>query len=186
MTVVLNFYWRVDTQCHQDFFSLAMGTMNDQGDVLPRLGTGAETGEVEHFTAVELERLSAHAYFELTGQDSHTDEIAAVYALEALRNYCADPKESRALRRPVARTARAIFLPGEDYEGGASRLILHSCIIDTQLFAAWLKSRDAAFSAREHEVLDAHVGERPPGHHAIIPAARAVTVKIRDRHALLL
>ena len=115
MTVVLNFYRRIDTQRYQDFFTLAVSTMNDQRDILPRLRVGAETNEVENFTAVELERLGAHAFLELARQNSHADEIAAMYTLEALCNYCADPEELRALRRPVTRTARTIFLPGEDY-----------------------------------------------------------------------
>jgi hypothetical protein len=160
--------------------------VNDQGNILPRLGVGTETGEVEHFTAVELERLSIRAFFELTGQDSHADEIAPVYPLEALRHDRADSQEARALGRPVARTARAVLLPGEDYEGGPGRLIPHGRVINAQCFAARLQSRDPALGAGGHEVLDAHVGERPAGHHAIIPAARAVAVKIRDRHALLL
>src|SRR5207249_9788915 len=115
VAVVLNFYRSVDAQRHRDFFAAAVGAVNHQGNILPRLGVGAETDEVKHFTAVELESLSIRAFFELTGQDSHADEIAAVYTLEALRHDRADSQEARALGRPVARTARAVLLPGEDY-----------------------------------------------------------------------
>ena len=49
-----------------------------------------------------------------------------------------------------------------------------------------LQYRDAAFGARHHQVLDAHVGERAAHHHPVVAAPRAVGVEILDCDAVLL
>ena len=51
---------------------------------------------------------------ELQRQHAHADEVGAVDALEALGDHRAHAEQPRALRRPVARRAGAVFLAGED------------------------------------------------------------------------
>ena len=56
----------------------------------------------------------------LQRQHAHVDEIAAMDALEALREHRLDAEQQRALRRPVARRARAVFLAGDDHQRHAA------------------------------------------------------------------
>ena len=51
---------------------------------------------------------------ELQRQHAHADEVRAMDALEALRDDRLDAEQLRALRRPVARAAGAVFLAAED------------------------------------------------------------------------
>ena len=53
-------------------------------------------------------------------QHAHADEVGAMDALEALGDHRAHAEQLRALGRPVARGACAVFLAGEDDERHAS------------------------------------------------------------------
>jgi hypothetical protein len=86
--------------------------------------------------------------------------------------------------RPIARTARAVFLPGQTISGVALR-VFHGRVEDAHLLAAGLEFRHAALGAGHHQVLDAHVGERAARHDAVVAAARAVAVEINKIDAVL-
>ena len=58
------------------------------------------------------------AGLELQRQHAHVDEIAAVDALEALGDHRLDAEQQRALRRPVARRSRAVFLARDESRSG--------------------------------------------------------------------
>src|SRR5204862_1227487 len=100
-----------------DFLLPAVGASDAERQVLARRDLPAvEADDVEDLRAVEAERLRVGVLLELERQHAHADEVRAVYALEALGDDGAHAEEKRPLRGPVARTARAVLLTGEDDE----------------------------------------------------------------------
>ncbi len=103
---------------------------------------------------------------------------------------CAITAFTPSRRVPFAAQSRElpvpVFLAGNHDQRHALRLILHRRVVDAHALAVGLMNRDAAFDARHHQVLDAHVGERAAHHHFMIAAPRAVAVEVRDVDALLL
>src|SRR5258708_3566592 len=87
-------------------------------DVLARFDL-ADAGDGEALAAVEAEARRAIAVAELEREHAHADEVRTVDALEAFGDYGANAEQQRALGRPVARAASAIFLAGDDHEGRA-------------------------------------------------------------------
>src|SRR3972149_5517626 len=67
------------------------------------------------------------------GQAPHPPEVAAVEALVALGDDDADAEQQRALGRPVARGAAAVFLAREDGEGRARGLVALGGVGDVHL-----------------------------------------------------
>src|SRR5919205_843306 len=106
--------------------------------------------------------------------------------LETLRNHRFDTEQSRSFRSPVARTAGAVLLTGDDYERDIFRLITHRRIVDAHTFPVRLIDRHAAFDAGHHQVFDAHVRERAAHHHFMITTPRAVAVEVFDIDATFL
>ena len=134
--------------------------------------------------------LPARPLLEHQRQHAHADEVRAVDALEALRDDGAHAEELRALGRPVARRAGAVFAPREHDERNLLRLIAHRRVIDRQTLAGGLHDRQAALDhvARlvlHHLVLDADIGERAAHHHFVIAAAGAVLVEVDRPHLML-
>src|SRR5215468_5677521 len=187
--VVINLNRSINAQLDRNLFFGPAGAMNDQRDILLRLDPAAESDDVEGFRAEEVERLRADAFFELQRQYAHSDQVAAVNPFEALSDDRAHAQQARAFRRPIARTARAVFLTGDHDQRRAFGLILHRRVVDAHLLAGAIllaiMLRHTAFRAGNHQILDAHVGERAARHHAIIAAARAVAVEIADLDAAL-
>ena len=95
--------------------------------------------------ALEAERLPRRAFLEHQRQHAHADQIRAMDALEALRDHGADAEQTRALRRPVARGAGAVFLAGEHHERHLLLLVLHRGVVDRHLLAVGIVLGDAAF-----------------------------------------
>src|SRR5215470_10336204 len=184
MPVVIDLDRRIYAQLHRNLFSGAVRAAYDQLDILLRLDPAAEPGDVEGFRAVEVERLRADAFFELQRQHAHSDQVAAVNALEALGDDRSHAQQSRPFRRPIARAARAVLLAGDYDQRRPFGLILHRGVVDAHLLAARIMSRHAAFHAGDHQVLDAHVGERAARHDAVVAATRAVAVEVGHVDAL--
>src|SRR5439155_8385521 len=88
-----------------------------------------------------------------------------------------------ALRRPVARTPRAVFLAREHDEWCALLLIAHRRVVDRHLLARREVARPPAFLLGEL-VAQANVRERPADEYLVIPATRAVLVEVDRLHAL--
>jgi hypothetical protein len=78
----------------------------------------------------------------------------------------------------------------EDERRRAFGDVFHRRVVDRHLLAARLEQREPAFLAaaagqrRDHQVLDAHVGEGAAHHHLVVAAARAVAVEVRLLHAV--
>src|SRR5690606_33854216 len=85
----------------------------------------SEPDDVERLAAVEAEARGRIVAEELQRQHAHADQVRAVYALEALGEDRAHAEQRRALRRPVARGARAVFLAGDHDERRAVLLVAH-------------------------------------------------------------
>ena len=68
--------------------------------------------DVDHLVATQAEAVHRVAGLELQRQHAHADQVAAVDALEALGDHRLDAQQLRALGRPVARRAGAVFLAG--------------------------------------------------------------------------
>ena len=148
--------------------------------------------DVEGLVAVDAERLPRVARLELQRQHAHADQVRAVDALEALRDHRLDAEQLRALGGPVAARAGAVLLAAEDDRRRALGHVLHRRVVDEHLLARGLEQRHAAFLARavgagrDHQVLDAHVGEGAAHHHVVVAAARAVGVEVGLGDAVLL
>src|SRR5262249_35008975 len=126
----------------------------------------------------QAERLPGGPFREHERQYAHADQVRAVDALEAFGDHRPDAEEPRALRRPVARGASAIFLPREDHERHALARVADRRVVYRQMLAGRIVHGDAAFDALYHHVLDAVVGERPAHNHLVIAARRAVGVEV--------
>ena len=88
---------------------------------------------------------------------------------------------------PLAAQSRELPVPyswpAKITSGTPSALVPHRGVVDRHLLAVGLVARHAALDARDHEVLDAHVGEGAARHDAVVAAARAVAVEVRRRDA---
>src|SRR5207253_7969946 len=82
-------------------------------DVTARFQALRDAGDLVALAAGEAERGGAGAGLELERQHTHVDEIAAVDPLEALGDHRGHAEEQRALRGPVARRSRSVFLAGD-------------------------------------------------------------------------
>src|SRR5690606_34600465 len=68
-------------------------------------GAGIQFGNpcnVEHFRAGQAQRFSSLPFGILQGQDAHAQQVGAMYAFIGFGNDSPDPKQDRALGRPVA------------------------------------------------------------------------------------
>jgi hypothetical protein len=144
VAVVLDLVQRIDAALHDDAVDLAVGTLDGDGDIHARLDAAGDAGDVEDLRAVQLQRLARHAVLELQRQHAHADEVRAVDALEALDHHGLDAEQPRALRRPVARRAGAVFLAGDDDQRHAILLVAHRRVVDRHLLARRLVPGDAA------------------------------------------
>src|SRR5947208_8590786 len=115
--VVIHLDRRVDAQEERDFLHAAVGPPDHQRRVLLRPDLFLDAADVDDFVALDAQRSDRVAALELEGKHAHADEVRAMDALEALHDHRAHPQEQRALRRPVARAARAVFLAAEDHGG---------------------------------------------------------------------
>src|SRR5262245_12607354 len=182
--VVIDLDRRIYAQLHRDLFSGPVRAAYDQRDILLRPDPAVESDDVESFRAVEVERLRADAFFELQRQHAHSDQVAAVNPLEALGDDRAHAQQPRPLRRPITRTASAVLLARDYDQRRPFRLILHRRVVDAHLLAVRIMLRHAAFHAGDHQILDAHVGERAPRHDAVVAATRTVAVEVGHIDAL--
>src|SRR5579863_6343287 len=134
MLVVLEFLGSVDAQAHVELGGLpAVGRGHHfhgfrRAAVQPR--------DFEGLLAGEPEALSVLTFLELQRQHAHADQIGAVNALETLGDHRLYAQEHRALGRPVARAAGAVFLAREDDQRSARRLVLDRGVEDGHLLAA--------------------------------------------------
>src|SRR5690606_23912552 len=119
----------------------------------------------------ETQAVRSFALLELQGQHAHADEVAAMDALERLRDDGFDAEHERALRGPVARRTRAILFAGKDDQRHAFRLVLFGSIEDGHLLAVWKMAGDAALGSRCELVAQADVRERATHHHLVVAAA---------------
>src|SRR6185369_17449025 len=105
--VVINLDRRIDPERDRNLFTLATRTMNHKRHILPRLDARLNPEQIKRLRAVEFQRSRTHIFSELARQHTHSDEVAAMNTLEALRNHGLHAEETCSLRRPVARAARA-------------------------------------------------------------------------------
>src|SRR5215510_10101387 len=109
-----------------------------------------------------------------------------MYSLEAPTDHRANSKQSRSLRCPITRAARAVLLTGKHYQRHTLGQIFHRRVVNAHLLAVGVMHRHAALCSGDHEVLDPHIGKRPASHHPIVSSTRAVAVEVRNRNASLL
>ncbi len=113
-------------------------------------------------------------------------------ALETARDHRFHAEQLRALGRPVAARPGAVFLAAEDDRRRAFGHVAHRRVVDEHFLAGRLKQRDAAFFPRtvglrrNHQVLDADIGERAAHHHVVVTAARPVRIEVGALHAVVL
>ena len=106
-------------------------------------------------------------------------------ALEAFDDHRFDSQQERALGRPVAGGAGAVFLAAEDHQRHTLGLVAHGRVVDRHLVAGRQVLRHAAFDIVQHLVPDADVGEGAAHHDFMVAAAGAVAVEILLLHLVL-
>src|ERR1700721_939955 len=99
----------------------------------------------DRLVALQSKRDPRGSLFEHAGQYAHADEIGAMDALEALRDHRAHAEQLRALGRPVARGARAVFAAREHDERNFLALISHRGVVDPHPLPGWIMEGVAAF-----------------------------------------
>src|SRR5436305_6476557 len=105
-------------------------------------------------------------------------------SLIALSDDYSYSQEQRPFRRPVARRARAIFFPGNNYKRHAFRNIFFGRVENWHLRPVRQVLREAAFQARDHLVAQSHVGKCPAHHHFMISAPRSVRIELSRLDAM--
>src|ERR1700742_3093246 len=106
-------------------------------------------------------------------------------ALVAFGDDGAHSQQTRALCRPVARGAGAVFFSSENDERCFAFGILYAGVEDAHLFALGQQAGDAAFGSGSELVAQANVGEGSTDHDFMIAAARAVGVEVGWLDAVL-
>ena len=87
---------------------------NLNGHLSTRPETLGQTIYGDFLIAHEAQCPPAFAFLELQGDDAHANQVGAMNALEALRDYGTHAQEFCALGGPVARGAGAVFLAGKN------------------------------------------------------------------------
>ena len=191
MLVVFDFDGRIDAACHGDIFPLAVGASNTKDQILLRLEGRPQAEHVEGFGPIELEGLAANSFLELQRQHTHADKVGAVNALEALRYDGSNPEQGRAFGRPIARTARSVFLPRDDHQRRATLLVNGRRVVNGYWLAGLHAGRrhkypgHPALGSGCHQVLDPHISESASGHNAIISSPRSVAVELLEWNAII-
>ena len=106
--------------------------------------------------------------------------------LIGLGNHGLHAQQAGTFRSPVTAGAGAVFLAGNDHQGGVLFLILHGRIVDRHLLAGGDVFGESTLNAVQHLVPDAHVGEGATHHHLVIAPAGTVGVEILRFHSPLL
>ena len=101
---------------------------------------------------------------------------------KAFSNHGLDAEQIGALRRPVARRTRAIFLATNHHQRHAFILVAHRGGVDRRHIARRIMLGNAAFHARDHFIPDTRIGEGAAHHHLMVAAPRAIAVEIRLTH----
>src|SRR5690606_17548983 len=117
---------------------------------------------------------------------AHAHQVAAVDALEALRDDGPHAQEEGTLGGPVPGTARAVLLAGDDHHRDAGLLVLHGRLVDRHLLAGGQVAGPAALLARHQLVAEPDVGKGAPHHDLVVAPAGPVGVEIPGRNAPLL
>src|SRR3954447_19513278 len=152
--------------------------------LLARVERLGDPGDRELLVALEAQGLRALAVGELQRKHAHPDQVRSVDALEALGDHRPDAEQRRALRRPVTRRARAIFLAGEHHERRVLLDVGPRGVVDRHDFIVLLG--EAALLAVGELVAQADVGERAAHHHLVVAAPRPVGVEVALGDAVLL
>ena len=154
-----------------------VGVADGAGHHGERLQIAREPRDRDRLVALQPERPAVVAVGELERDHPHADEVRAMDALEALGDHRLDPEQRRALRRPVARRAGAVFDAADDDERHPALLPGHRRVEDRGLLAVRPEGV-AALDPVEHLVADADVGEGAAHHHLVVAAPRAVGVEV--------
>ena len=186
MLVIVHLDRRVDADDHRHLVRCPAAPMDAQRGLLPRAERPLDARDVERLRPVERERLRVRPLLELQREHAHADEIGAMDSLEARHHDRADAQKLRPLRGPVAGASRAVLVTADDDQRRVVLRVSHRRVVDREPLVRWIVHRHSAFDARHHQVLDAHVRERPARHHPVIAAARAVAVEVLDLDAVLL
>src|SRR5699024_6519238 len=170
VSVVLDFLRRFQAYAGLEggFLAFRVGGL----DVDFLFGAVGQAGDVEGLGAVQAQAFGVFAVNEGQRQHAHADQVGAVDALVAFGNHGLDAEQARALGRPVARGAGAVFLAGNDNQRRAVVAVLHGRVIDRHDFLVGEVGGETAFGAFGNLVFDAHVGEGAAHHDFMVAAAR--------------
>ena len=139
-----------------------------------------EPSDAEGVVRGQAQRFARVTALELQRQHAHANEVRTVDAFEAFDDHRAHTQQDRALRRPVAAGAGAVFLAADHDQRCAFGLVLHRGVVDRHLLA--IVGGVATLDAGDHFVLDADIGKGAAHHHFVVAAARTVGVEVLLRH----
>src|SRR5262245_49535177 len=95
--VIIHLDRRIAPKPDLDLLTFAVRAMNHKRHILARLDARLDPEQIKRLSAIELQRSRAHIVFELARQHTHSDEIAAMNALEALRNHSLHTEQTSSL-----------------------------------------------------------------------------------------
>ena len=130
------------------------------------------------------ERGRALPGLELERQHAHANEVGPVDPLERLGEHRADAQQCRSLRRPVARRAGAVLLPGDDQERHAFRRVAHGRVVQELLLAVRKMDGVRTFAALHEPVSQPDIAECAADHDLVVAPPRAVGVELERSDAV--
>src|SRR5690606_3472988 len=107
VSIVVELDRRIDPGHHLEALRLAVLAARDDLERLADREVAGDAADVVRLLTRQAERLHVLPLEELQRQHAHADQVAAVDALERARDHRLDAEHEGALRRPVARRARA-------------------------------------------------------------------------------
>src|SRR5579884_2658032 len=115
MFVVMDLVRRIDPHQRLEGFFASFAA---RADIQEHAGLESfpDSRYVEGFKTGKAQACGRFAFSELQGKHTHADEVTAVNALEAFREYRLYTEQSRPLGSPIAGRAGAIFFACDDQE----------------------------------------------------------------------
>ena len=125
MAVVFGFVGRVDARRRDEGGLLTACRRRSHREAGPGPNAARDARDVERLLAGKAQHVGRFSRSEFKRYDSHTNQVAAVNALETLSDHGSNAEQTRSFGGPIPRRSRAVFLAGHDEQGHVLTLVLH-------------------------------------------------------------
>ena len=144
---------------------------------------GLHALESEQLRSIQPELAPALAFAKAQRQDAHADQVGPVDALERFGDDGLHAQQRRALGRPVAAAARAVFLAAQHDDGNTVALVGLRRLVHGGQRAVGEVQRPAALAVGRERIAQPHVGKGAADHHFEVTAPSDKGIEIARRHA---